>query len=254
MFLRLVCFLAFASSLFGQNAVILNTLPKSGSVYISSVIATSIQPYGYHFKRISQDRFHDDHIYEGQIIGAMRSKFVTQEHIDASPRNVQLLKKYCPKMVLNLRDPRQATLSWLHHVQKCGTSHHPCWSTDICPPAEYHRTWSFEQKVDWQIEHYLPAVVKWIEDWVAVIDSGEMDILVTRFEDLKANPHRFFTEILDFYNLPKKHLAVKKTEVGVAHFRKGEVAEWKRVMTKKQIQRMHEIIPVDLLKRFGWEL
>ncbi|MBS0624218.1 MAG: hypothetical protein JSS62_06330 [Verrucomicrobia bacterium] len=124
-------------------------------------------------------------------------------------------------------------------------------SSDICPPDEYFN-WSIDDKIDWQIEHYLPALMMWMQQWVTVLDSKRFDILVTRFEDLQANPMDFFVKIFNFYELDVMPVLLG-FQKGRYHHRLGLVDEWKTVLSASQIQRMQELIPSSLLEKFGWE-
>ena len=206
----------------------------------------------YKFINISLNRFHDDYVNEVVLKESINECCITQEHIDASAENIRILGNYLPKFVLHLRDPRQAMLSWLYHVEENKTNHYGVWSDDICPSIEYF-SWSLEKKIDWQIENYLPQLVQWIQQWVNIINSKKFDILVTRYEDLVENPELFFENILKFYNLQDTKTILTKPEKNKWHFRKGQIDEWKTVLNSKQIIRMHELIPIDLLEYFSWE-
>lgn len=233
------------------NFIFVNTLPKSGSVYIVNCLKKNLSHKGYSFIRISKDRFHDDYLNTSLLSHIKNKKYLSQEHVDASETNLRILKKALPKFVLHLRDPRQAMLSWVHHVEKVQLNHKFLWSEDICPPEEYF-TWPFEEKIDWQIEHYLSACVDWIEEWCNAIDSGGLDILVTTFEEMKQDQDAFFKRILKFYNLNTPDFQTIPFQPGKNHHRKGSVDEWKIVCTPNQIARINEMVSDELLERFGW--
>jgi DNA-binding transcriptional LysR family regulator len=44
--------------------------------------------------------------------------YVAQSHLAPSLENLQILQHYRLKTVLHLRDPRQALLSWVHHIAR----------------------------------------------------------------------------------------------------------------------------------------
>lgn len=92
----------------------------------------------------------------------------------------------------------------------------------------------------------------WMQQWVTVLDSKRFDILVTRFEDLQANPMDFFVKIFNFYELDVMPVLLG-FQKGRYHHRLGLVDEWKTVLSASQIQRMQELIPSSLLEKFGWE-
>jgi len=255
-YLLFVVFVSFFNLLYSNiesdPLIFINTMPKSGSVYIFNVLLNSLKQDGYLFTNISENRFHDDYVSVDKIIKATNSRTITQEHVNASYDNLLILEKYLPKFVLHVRDPRQALLSWFHHVEVVSSADYKVWSDDICPPTGYF-SWTTEEKINWQIEHYLPRLIEWIQGWIEVLDSKKINILVTRFEDLKENPTDFFNKIFSFFNIEDHNVALLGFKKGQYHQRNGEIDEWKNVMTKKQIDRMKQIIPLEILKRFGWE-
>ena len=235
-----------------ENKIIfINTMPKSGSMFISHVLQRNTN---YPFVRISLNRFHDDYLQEKLIEENRKYLCLTQEHVDASLKNIQILEKYFSKIVLHLRDPRQQLISWVHHVENWKWNTLPLISEDIQMPCDYFE-WEFSKKIDWQIENFLPSLVNWLEEWCDVLDSNQnLDILVTHFEEMKANPQAFFQKIAAFFNIPIGKFSIPYFQKNTLHQRKGKIDEWKRVLTPLQIQRMHEIIPQDLMIRFGWNL
>lgn len=243
-----------ATILFAQDRqILINTIPKSGSVFLKDTIQRNLKPFGFEFCRISDERFHDSAINRKTLLRNIRRPFFNQSHLDPSPRNLVLLKKYLPKFVLHLRDPRQVVISWYHHVEKHQKNHYYLWSDDIQPPDEYF-TWNDAEKLNWQIENFLPVLVKWIEDWTAVIDSGKFQILVTTFEEMIEEQSAFMQKILCFfgYEIDKPEFA--PFEPGKLHHRKGRKDEWKEVFSPAQKQRISQLIPPELLARFEWDL
>lgn len=110
-----------------------------------------------------------------------------------------------------------------------------------------------DSKIDWQIEHYLPACVRWIEEWCEVVDKGELDVFVTRFEDMVVDTPLFLERIFAFYNIQLPgEVVYAPFRKGQLHQREGKTNEWEQVLTEQQKQRVHEIVPVELLARFGW--
>ncbi|MBS0624217.1 MAG: hypothetical protein JSS62_06325 [Verrucomicrobia bacterium] len=97
--------------------IFINTMPKSGSVYIISVLEQSLKHFGYQFTRVSQLRFHDDYMDPLMILRMINVPFYAQGHVDATDYNLDVLAIYFPRFILNVRDPRQAMLSWLHHIE-----------------------------------------------------------------------------------------------------------------------------------------
>ncbi|MCP5468982.1 MAG: sulfotransferase domain-containing protein [Chlamydiales bacterium] len=186
-----------------------------------------------------------------QHLQSKRRVYFTRQHLLPTAHNVRIFHDYFPKFILHLRDPRQVLISWTHFIEKFGQENFKYISSDLHPPASYFSL-PLEKKFDWQIAHFLPVVVQWMQAWTRVIDKNEFNILVTRYEDFVQDPERFIRKIAGFYDLKPPHVFLPEKNPK-SYFRKGEKDEWKKMLSPRQIQRIHQIIPKSLLRRYNWE-
>lgn len=250
-----------AKALFAWNvcscseSVLLNTMPKSGSVYIREGLARilNLKPcyLGARYALIDQ-------IDIDKAMEFSRGGYVSQNHLAASPENVQLLKHFKLKMILHLRDPRQALLSWIYHLDYITRGEDQ--SIELLyfiprTPSGYFDL-SMSDKIDWQIDNYLPQLVAWASRWIAIADSGCIPVLITHQEELRTNEKIFFDSILSFHNIddltysmPNVPRTMKDT-----HFRLADPTEWIRTFTPDQTLRATSEIPSSLQERFGWQV
>ncbi|MFY9736456.1 MAG: hypothetical protein WAL02_15200, partial [Rhodoplanes sp.] len=77
-------------------------------------------------------------------------------------------------------------------------------------------------------------------------------ILYTTFEEMVKDQSAFFRRILDFYYIDYDLFVEPKRERGVANYREGHTDSWRYVLSPSQKRRAAEIVPVWLLKKFGW--
>jgi hypothetical protein len=95
-----------------RESILLNTMPKSGSVYVLKSLAKILRLramyIGNQYGLIDQIDVKDALTFSG-------GGFVSQNHLAPSAENLQILQHFKLKMVLHLRDPRQALLSWIHY-------------------------------------------------------------------------------------------------------------------------------------------
>jgi hypothetical protein len=235
-----------------QESILLNTMPKSGSVYVAmsleKLLGLSFMHLGNRYVLIDQIDVQDARTFT-------RGGYVSQNHLAPSNENLQILQQLKLKMVLHLRDPRQALLSWLHHLDWISGCSDESDSLLYCVPRTPlgYFGWSLSRKLDWQIENYLPNLVAWTKRWVEIADQGTIPILITHQNDLRSNEKAFFDAILAFYQLSLDFALpnVPRT-MHETHFRRADPAEWRLTFTPEQAARATSEIPHALRIRFGW--
>lgn len=133
------------------------TMPKSASVYVLLRFAHGL---GIPTCRVSLDLFPADQVIPSWAEGLAEGGAVCQEHVDASPANLARLRAAgLSRLVVHVRDPRQATLSWTHHLESM-TGDRAYLGDLVSPPLpDDYRSWHFARKLDWNIEHHLPALL-----------------------------------------------------------------------------------------------
>lgn len=238
--------------------ILFNTMPKSGSIYILRCLSLGL---GIAETKIAVCLFPEDLILRDRLDVLSRGNLIAQQHIPAHDLNLRFLASRLDRMVVHLRDPRQATLSWLHHLDNFHVHR------DIVPacklgleavspalPADYFER-GFSDRLDYLLATHYPQLIAWTEGWVsAARNAGDIDIRITTFEDFVADPDAFIRALLnhyrvpqsafDFSNLPRKEAAT--------HFRKGRTDEWKDVFSPDQQKLARDLLPDTLAAQFGW--
>jgi len=236
-----------------RRYVLLNTMPKSGSVYVTKSLARILRlgtmHIGNNYALIEQINVREATIFSG-------GGFVSQNHLAPSPENLQILRRFNLKMVLHLRDPRQALLSWVHHLDWTiggnELSENLLYVAPQTPPGYF--ALPLARKIDWQIENFLPQLMAWTEKWVDIADRGTIPVLITHQDDLRCREKAFFDAILRFYefdldyDLPRLPRTIETT-----HFRLADPTEWRRTFTPEQAARATAQIPQVFRARFGWD-
>ncbi|QVL57829.1 MAG: sulfotransferase domain-containing protein [Simkaniaceae bacterium] len=245
-----ILFITLSISCFGEP-IIFNTLPKSGSVYIGKTLSEGLKEGD--FMTVSNNTFPTDPISLTKFEILMENDSITQEHFDASKENLEILKEKFPKLIVHVRDPRQALISWTHHLNKIQHSEEAVGYFLLTLPKTYFR-WSFSRQLNWQIKHYFPACIDWIQNWVKASEDESLNILFTTYEDFLANPKQFFMKIFDFYSISDSiDMLPMLPKKSTYHFRKGKVDEWREAMTKSQQRKVTKMIPKELFDKFNWE-
>ena len=171
-------------------------------------------------------------------------------HLNATPENVANLKTAgITRAMVHVRDPRQALVSFVHHLMKY---------QDHLPRSAYgdFRELPFADQIDWVLENgeYYYDTIEWLERWLDA--ATEIDVHFSTFEQFREHPDRVIDECLTFYGgdprwFQRDEVFVQQQGVDY-HFRLGETAEWRRVMTTRQIERVEAGLSPRLRARFSW--
>lgn len=244
--------------------IVFNAMTKSGSEYIAKSLVDGLSYQRKDFESIYN--------YENKTNFSNMNKFfsrnskVAKQHFSAKrfslPDGLNFIwvldlekySKYTNKIVVHVRDPRQAVLSRTHHTvfyRRGGP-----FSLDL--PANYFSL-PLHDQISWNIEHYLPTIVAWLQTWIEIKKQEDaklngLKILFTKYDELLTDEKELFIKIVSFFDIdPRKfkHKPVAKTSN--VNYRKGDPNEWKTQITQVQIERMNELIPKDILTYFNWE-
>lgn len=243
--------------------IILNTMQKTGSEYVAAALRDGLDYERVHISSvylIQDNRIHSDlkdfFDVKGLVAKQHLRAVLPVQHRVNDVLDLTDLRNYTDRLVLHLRDPRQILLSWVHHINK-----YPEYADhDLFPkPPENFYSLSLHDQIDWSIDNYLPNVIIWMSDWLAIKDREDkkwrgMKILVTTYDELIQDELKLYDRILAFYSIPTKYFKfIKPAKDSAVYFRKGDPNEWSEVFTPEQKLRIAAIVPDELLDRFGWK-
>jgi hypothetical protein len=231
--------------------VLLNTLPKSGSVFLFRMLSEGLGLPPMHIGNMYG--LVDQISLEKMRVFAAGS-FVSQNHLAPSLENLQILEYFGCRLILHIRDPRQALLSWVHHVDRVCRDDNGEASLMFAPrtPVGYF-SWDLAQKLDWQIDNYLPLSIEWLDCWLMVHDDSRVPVLLTTYEELSADIGGLCRRICDFCGIaPAMFRLVDLPKTIDNHFRLGDRNEWRRVFSAAQIERSSAMLPPAMAHRFDW--
>ena len=164
---------------------------------------------------------------------------MAKEHIGAAPFNLAALRAAgIDRILVHVRDPRQALLSWAHFVRDDvgRRPNGPLWRSTVPPVSVLGG--SMAALIDWCIDHYLPHLVAFIDGWVASRDRTDapVRIEILTFEAFVADPGAYLRRALAFWNVDAASFDVD-AEAGDVHRRRGAVDEWRSVFSPAQADR-----------------
>jgi hypothetical protein len=238
--------------------ILINSWPHSGSTFIVKKLSEitklpSLTVHaGFNFLDLVLDWPKARKLLWGQAVGI--------SHVACTKINRVICRQALEKIVIHIRDPRQATLSRVHKFHTKLKAGHFGWVERKEPPVpEDYFTLSFENQIWWQIRNHLPILIKWLDTWLeAESDPGfNLNLLFTSHEELSSDPHALFQKIARFYSfsLPKDMLFERPAKPDMQlNYRKGLVDEWRTVFSGEQKAASLEMIPEHMARRFNWSL
>lgn len=236
------------------ESVLITTMPKAGTYYLSRLFSEGL---GLRPLIVSNQYFPEDTIYQPRLREFSRGGYVSQDHFPASPINMAHLGHVTEKIVVHVRDPRQATLSYIHFLNddmfQSNLSETNKLIYPTLPQDFFDR--DFSGRLDWGIDYWMPELIAWVEQWVAVDQQSTVKVRFTRYEDLVEDRESFTSGILDFLGIPQSRFSAPDLKLDAdVHFRKGETDEWRGVFTEQQAARANGFIPSTLSERFSWQV
>lgn len=234
--------------------ILVNTMIKSGTGFLTQAIRTHLNLPQYF---ISVGGSPNVFIVEEILARFARGGALSVQHLDPSEETLGALHRHgVRKIYVQVRDPRQATVSYLHHVEnnlKEGLRPLRHWVQPHLP-SDYE-TYDWRQKVAWQAKNHFPGLTVWVQEWVdAAANDERFEIVIEDFADFAADERASVNGLLRFFGIdrPIDADAIQRKEAA-PHFRAGRTDEWRDVFDTRQIERMNALIPDALFERFRWE-
>jgi hypothetical protein len=243
-------------------------MPKSGTAYTSKTLSAGLSaPIVDSGVGVFPDRIiHPPAGWDMLLAG----NFIHCSDLSLNDFHRFIFERTLTKTVLHIRDPRPALLSWVHYLDDRtqpraalhtgnlrGTDHYLAYE-DVIYERYMTQDWgslSLEQKIDLNIDTFYVECLQWLSKWLDGVGKfRNVEFLITQHQELKDNEVAFFNKILDFYEIPRElfsHPHLAKSMAGV-NYRKGSNVEWLEVFTTKQRLRVNEMLPTELMRRFGW--
>lgn len=145
------------------------TIPKSGTVYMRGLLQKGL-PIAYEY--YADGYFPYFMIYPRAMEKFSKGGYINFSHTSPIHFNIECLRKNLQRWVVHLRDPRSVMVSWIHHIEQQRKIFN---SNQIYyKPIFYDSTYfnlSFDDKVSRNIDLFLPYAVRWINQWLEIIDK-----------------------------------------------------------------------------------
>lgn len=235
-----------------ETPIFADFMPKSGSSYIGETLA---HYFGLTIKSYVADT-------DPAILAALPHYIRPHQLCEYGRKKQTLIRTHAPptavhlahltanydRFLFHVRDPRQVLVSYVNYYDKNYRI-----MMEEQPPQGYF-SWSFLERVDWHIQVWYAKYISWLEQWLDVLDNPpNLSIHVSTFEQMVEDPVAFFQDIIAFYGADPDAFTERDLMVKQFKFRKGEVAEWRRVLTQEQQEAMTSMMSERMFERFHWE-
>ena len=241
------------------NQLVVCGLPKCANVYIALSAAETLgcEPFvfctrGWNFERVIPEAL-------WQFAGLPNA--IGGTHMPAERLHLNMLHEVgITRIAILVRDPRDACVSWLHHLNRPGVRSVP-WHDGAHIAAgmiskNYREMTLPEQFADIFARSY-PAFEDWLRGWARAIDTdSRFEFHVMRYEDFIADQRRELRRLFGFFG---HHLEPVLPAIGsdrdagvdpVTHFRRGIVGTF-RDEVPPDVQKTVVLDP-ELAHRWQW--
>ena len=214
----------------GVPGILLVSMQKSASEYIRENLMGALDIPEIH---ISIGTVPRDKIIPSAVRRLAQGGAIARSHMDGADF-AALAANGITRMMLEVRDPRQVTVSWTHMMRNLPDVAFRYAAEMYQPgvPGDF-REWPLQQQLDWAVNNYLPGQLAWLESWTAVLDTEpSIPICVLKFEEFRADEDAFFRKISNFYGIARidRPALSKQSAAAMRNFRLGEIQEWRTVL------------------------
>ncbi len=234
----------------GIPPILINTLPKSGTIYIRGRLSESLDiPY----QQLAIAPLYNDPI-PSWLDGFSKGGAVAAEHLHANPQTIKLLNQSgLKRLVVHVRDPRQSALSLFHFQAKQSKYGGPVGTVagDL-----FRANSDMEEAFRLYCDTFIPWTMNWLRGWIDCADTNNLNFSIkfTTYDSFLESESRFFSDLLNYFEISSslfddsKPLSDKHKE----HFRKGGLSEWKEVFSEDTQKHISSLIEEDIRHFFNW--
>jgi Sulfotransferase domain len=230
-------------------------LRKAANVFIQRTIELTLGCTFVRFdthEEILPDKLHEFFALERAVGGG---------HILPTPQNLHLLASHrVTKIAILVRDPRDALISWWHHLERSDIKARRL--AGLLPArsmsANYYE-FSAEEKLRELIERRFPEFQAWIVDWLDFADtSSAVQCHINRFEHFATNQRGALGAMLAFFGhdvdpvLPDVSGEKGGGIHAPTHFRRGKVGSYRDEAPHELVRLLDERLDRRLAIRMGW--
>lgn len=225
----------------GLPSVVVAAMGKSASTAVGNIFHS-----GFDLPTFAYSLFHM-RVIDSWARDFARGGACYTTHLDPSRDTVARLRRAgISRLIVHVRDPRQALVSIVHHFDK--------YPDQLVVHRERVKDAPNMSARAMAVLDLYSSSIKWIRGWFEL--EHEIDILFSTFEEFVSDRAAFVEKYLKFYGVDRCHFNWETAfgeHTGVdEHFRSGRTDEWREVFTREEAEYLSSMMPLRALQRFGW--
>lgn len=229
-------------------------LPRSASTFVLQSLGKGLNSKFLYNIDLSAGFFPGGRLTTTWVHDFLHGGVVARSHVASTEDNLAILAQFCPKVVLLIRDPRDAAISYgrLTEFRWHQTEFQITKRLNRIP--ENYRELSKPERLDIMFDRFFAPFAEWLLAWLRVVEEAPrgIEFLVVNLKDLKSDKHEFFSRILDFYGIPRGRFTYPNDPApDKAHFPTGDKRNWERVLNDQQKQKADKLMSDPIFQRFG---
>lgn len=213
---------------FKHNFIFVVGLPKSGSTLIENILKTvgyvdmTSSPLRYFFIDKSKNP-HDISDKLFKLIPKNKPTFL-KLHTHYNEKNMQILKKYNPKIIFSFRNLQDVLISRYNHILSDKKHRHHNLVNGVDLVEGFKKSLVVKNSYDTP-DRPVDYFNDWIVNWKKEISSKNLNVLVLNYEDYKNDKIKYISKILDYLEIKtlKAHEILKDLEMNFDVFKKNDL-------------------------------
>lgn len=218
------------------ESIVIIGLPKSGNMFFSLSMQKTLGciPFTFCTRANVRQQIMPEKLFE--FISMPRA--VGGQHLPPTSYNLRLLESagIC-KIALLLRDPRDAIISWWHHLERSDHRGNPWHGAAMFAAGLQSRNYydlGPHEKLRDLIDHMYPAMQQWIREWLETTSAhGPFKFHIIQYEQFSLEPRVAVESVLRFFGHTREATLPSitgPTDAGIhtdTHFRRGKIGSYR---------------------------
>lgn len=223
----------------GQK-IMIACFPKSGSTFISKVLA-SLNNYEYKYFFDIHNAPSEQNLSEILMFDNYEKKLVIHQHFLGTVESINILNKFNIRPVVCLRNIYDCLVSIKDHMHKEGKD----WPFLFHAENDFFN-WNEEKQLDFIIQFACPWYITFYVSWMSAIKNKLIDAHVIFYEDLLNDKSSEIGKIQSFYNnntnIEKIKSVIEQIEgdSSKTRFNKGVTNRGTTILNESQKQKIKE--------------